>query len=196
MTPFTSTNDGSRANSSDRLDKIGGLASTACAIHCLIAPVLFLTLPAFAEIWAHPASHALMAIWVVPMALTVVIHGYRKHRQKWVSAAALVGIACILTGSALPYLPADSNTLTVNSLNVDSLDVDSLDAVAMTTEESCDCCPSLVTDQSGDMSLHWPPAGIATVMGSGFMIVSHWGNRRCSRRCCESESGICQNRVS
>ena len=115
MTPSASTNDSSRPNNSDRLDRIGGLASTACAIHCLIAPVLFLTLPAFAEIWAHPASHALMAIWVVPMALTVVIHGYRKHRQKWVSAAALVGIACILTGSALPYLPADSNTLTVDS---------------------------------------------------------------------------------
>ncbi|MGB1660950.1 MAG: MerC domain-containing protein, partial [Planctomycetota bacterium] len=120
MTPSTSTNDGSQSNDSDRLDKIGGLASTACAIHCLIAPVLFLTLPAFAEIWAHPASHALMAIWVVPMALTVVIHGYRKHRQKWVSAAALVGIACILTGSALPYLPAGSDTLTVDSLDADS----------------------------------------------------------------------------
>ncbi|MGB1771672.1 MAG: MerC domain-containing protein [Planctomycetota bacterium] len=196
MTPSTSTNDGSQSNDSDRLDKIGGLASTACAIHCLIAPVLFLTLPAFAEIWAHPASHALMAIWVVPMALTVVIHGYRKHRQKWVSAAALVGIACILTGSALPYLPAGSDTLTVDSLDADSLDANSLDAVAMTTEESCDCCPSLVTDQSGDMSLHWPPAGIATVMGSGFLIVAHWGNRRCGRRCCESETGTCQNRVS
>ena len=193
MTPSASTNDSSRPNNSDRLDRIGGLASTACAIHCLIAPVLFLTLPAFAEIWAHPASHALMAIWVVPMALTVVIHGYRKHRQKWVSAAALVGIACILTGSALPYLPADSNTLTVDSLDVNSLDVDS---VAMTTDGSCDCCPSLVTDQSGDMSLHWPPAGIATVMGSGFLIVAHWGNRRCGRRCCESETGTCQNGAS
>jgi len=188
MTPSASTNDSSRPNNSDRLDRIGGLASTACAIHCLIAPVLFLTLPAFAEIWAHPASHALMAIWVVPMALTVVIHGYRKHRQKWVSAAALVGIACILTGSALPYLPADSNTLTVDSLDVDS--------VAMTTDGSCDCCPSLVTDQAGDMSLHWPPAGIATVMGSGFLIVAHWGNRRCGRRCCESATGTCQNGAS
>ena len=193
MTPSASTNDSSRPNNSDRLDRIGGLASTACAIHCLIAPVLFLTLPAFAEIWAHPASHALMAIWVVPMALTVVIHGYRKHRQKWVSAAALVGIACILTGSALPYLPADSDTPTVDSLDVNSLDVDS---VAMATDGSCDCCPSLVTDQSGDMSLYWPPAGIATVMGSGFLIVAHWGNRRCGRRCCESETGTCQNGAS
>lgn len=193
MTPSTSTNDVSRSNNSDRLDRIGGLASTACAIHCLIAPVLFLTLPAFAEIWAHPASHALMAIWVVPMALTVVIHGYRKHRQKWVSAAALVGIACILTGSALPYLPADSDTPTVDSLDVNSPVVDS---VAMATDESCECCPSLVTDQSGDMSLYWPPAGIATIMGSGFLIAAHWGNRHCGRRCCENETGTCQNRAS
>ena len=193
MTPSTSATDGSRSNDSDRLDQIGGLASTACAIHCLIAPVLFLTLPAFAEIWAHPASHALMAIWVVPMALTVVIHGYRKHRQKWVSVAALIGIACILAGSALPYLPADSNKLAADSLDVDSLDVDSLDVVSVEAEEPCDCCPSLVTDNSGEMSLHWPPAGIATVMGSGFLIVAHWGNRRCSKRCCKNETGTCQN---
>ena len=183
--PNTS-NKNSRAGD-DQLDKIGGLASTACAIHCLISPILFLSLPAFAEIWAHPASHALMALFVVPMALTVVIHGYRKHRQKWVSATALVGIACILAGSALPYLPADSDTLTV-----DSLDVDSLTAVAMAAEQPCDCCPSMVTDNSGEMSLHWPAAGIATIMGSGFLILAHWGNRRCSQRCCENPGGTCQ----
>ena len=188
INPTESTNS---TDTEERWDKIGGWASSACAVHCLISPVLFLTLPAFAEIWAHPASHALMAIWVVPMALTVVIHGYRKHRQKWVSVAALIGIACILAGSALPYLPADSNKLAA-----DSLDVDSLDVVSVEAEEPCDCCPSLVTDNSGEMSLHWPPAGIATVMGSGFLIVAHWGNRRCGRRCCENETGACKNRVS
>ena len=190
INPTESTNS---TDAEERWDKIGGWASSACAVHCLISPVLFLTLPAFAEIWAHPASHALMAIWVVPMALTVVIHGYRKHRQKWVSVAALIGIACILAGSALPYLPADSNKLAADSLDVDSLDVDSLDVVSVEAEEPCDCCPSLVTDNSGEMSLHWPPAGIATVMGSGFLIAAHWGNRRCSKRCCKNETGTCQN---
>ena len=175
MTPSTS-------EKSDRLDKIGGMASTACAIHCLISPILFLSLPAFAEIWAHPASHALMAIWVVPMALTVVIYGYRKHGQKWVSAAALCGIALILMGSALPYMPKAN----------DSSIADPLDAVAV-AEEPCDCCPSIVTDTDGEMKLHWPPAGIATVMGSGFLILAHWGNRRCSKRCCENQNGTCQN---
>ena len=182
MTETMTPTDNNNTVSTDRLDKIGGIASTACAIHCLISPLLFLSLPAFAEIWAHPASHAIMALGVVPMALTVVVYGYRKHRQKWVSIAALFGIAFILTGSALPYIPASTG----------SISADPLDAVAV-ADEPCDCCPSLVTTEEGTTELHWPPAGIATVMGSGFLILAHWGNRRCSKRCCENETGTCQN---
>jgi hypothetical protein len=171
-------------NSSDteeRWDKIGGWASSACAVHCLISPLLFLSIPAFAEIWAHPASHALMAIGVVPLALTVVIFGYQKHRRKWVLFSALVGILFILFGSALPYIPetAEAN------------DSDPLDAVA--ANEPCECCPSILTDTDGATKLHWPPAGVATVAGSGFLIAAHWGNRRCSKRCCRNKTGTCQN---
>ena len=95
--------------------------------------------------------------------------------------SALVGILLILFGNALPYIPetAEANFS------------DPLDVVAI--HEPCDCCPSIVTDTDGAMKLHWPPAGVATVMGSGFLIVAHWGNRRCGHRCCENETGTCQN---
>ncbi|MDG2084997.1 MAG: MerC domain-containing protein [Planctomycetota bacterium] len=181
MNNINSTESTNSTDTEERWDKIGGWASSACAVHCLISPLLFLSIPAFAEIWAHPASHALMAIGVVPLALTVVIFGYQKHRSKWVLYSALVGILFILFGSALPYIPetAEANFS------------DPLDAVA--ANEPCDCCPSIVTDTDGAMKLHWPPAGVATVAGSGFLIAAHWGNRRCSKRCCKNETGTCQN---
>jgi len=181
--PSNDTAEDSPGNT-ERLDKIGGFVSTACAIHCLISPLLFLSLPAFAKIWAHPATHAIMAVGVVPMALTVVIYGYRKHLQKWVSAAALCGIALILVGSALPYVPSSPESVSEDPL-----------AVAAKAEESCDCCPSIITEKDGETKLLWPPAGIATVAGSGFLILAHWGNRRCSRRCCENATGTCQKRA-
>ena len=51
-----------------RWDRLGIAASTACTIHCLVAPLLFLFLPRLADVWAHPASHALVALFVLPMA--------------------------------------------------------------------------------------------------------------------------------
>lgn len=181
MNPAEPPSVADTSNPEERWDKIGGWASSACAIHCLISPLFFLAIPAFAEIWAHPASHALMALGVVPLAMTVVIFGYQKHRQKWVLYSALVGILLILFGSALPYLPetAEANFL------------DPLDAVA--TDDPCECCPSIVTDEEGSSRLYWPPAGIASVAGSGFLIVAHWGNRRCNNRCCKNKTGTCQS---
>lgn len=147
-------------------DRLGCIASCACTVHCLAAPFLFLVLPAFAELWAHPASHALMALLVVPLALTVVIYGYRRHRVHWVLGAVVLGIAFILAGSALPYLSASEL------------------APAEEAVTACDhCCPSVVEDETGESQLHIPPAAIATVIGSLFLIAAHIGNWRGSRCC-------------
>ena len=47
-----------------KIDRVGVAASVLCAIHCGIAPVLLIAMPAFGRIWAHPASHALVAIFI------------------------------------------------------------------------------------------------------------------------------------
>lgn len=150
----------------DLWDRWGCWASSACALHCLASPFLFLALPAFGKVWAHPASHALMALAVVPLALTVVVHGYRRHGRRWVLGAALVGIVFILGGSALPYLPiGETASAAGNALPCDT------------------CCPSLVMDEAGSSRVHVPPAAIATIIGSLFLITAHLGNRR-GCRCC------------
>lgn len=38
------------------------------------------------------------------------------------------------------------------------------------------CCPSLVTDENGNMRLHIPPASIVTTLGGLSLIATHIGN--------------------
>ena len=155
------------ANVKGTWDHLGVGASALCAVHCLIAPVLVLALPTAGEVWAHPASHALIALAVLPLAVTILRHGYRVHRKRWIAVAAIAGMSFVFVGSALPYVNAGSSP-------------------AGGAESSCtSCCPSVVADESGDQRVHLPPASIATLFGSFFLISCHVGNfRGCRRECC------------
>ncbi|MDA7526542.1 MerC domain-containing protein [Verrucomicrobiales bacterium] len=73
-----------------------------CAIHCAATPLILLLLPVFGRFWAHPASHWLMALLVVPLAAVTVFTGYKVHRRKWVLATAVLGILLVLFGAAAP----------------------------------------------------------------------------------------------
>ena len=75
-----------------KADRIGVAASVLCAIHCGLAPVLLIAMPAFGRIWAHPASHALVAIFIVPLAAFSIRKGYRAHGKRWVMVSAMIGI--------------------------------------------------------------------------------------------------------
>ena len=114
-------------------DRLGTLASTVCAAHCLAAPLVFLLLPSVADIWAHPSSHALMALAVVPLALTSLFMGYRRHKSRLVLTSASSGILLVLAGSVLPYLPKSS-----------------ADAVVAGAASCVDCCPTVVVDAMGE----------------------------------------------
>ena len=151
-------------------DQIGCWASSACAVHCLVSPFIFLALPAFGKIWAHPASHALMALAVIPLALTVLLQGYRRHRKTWILAAASIGIALILTGSVLPYIGPEASAAAEAEMAAD--------------DGACaSCCPSVVTDDAGSMTMKLPPAAIVTMLGSVCLIAAHLGNRWSCRGC-------------
>ena len=89
-------------------DKVGVIASIACAIHCILTPFFLLALPTFGKIWAHPASHWGMALFVVPIAALMMSKGYARHRQKWILFFGGAGILFVLAGAVAPYF--DSNT--------------------------------------------------------------------------------------
>ena len=160
-----------------RWDRMGIVASVACTIHCLIAPLLFLFLPRFASVWAHPASHALVALFVLPMAAAAIRCGYRKHGRKWVVGAAVVGVGFILAGSVLPYI--DKGEASAD---------EAVEAAAETDAPACtSCCPQIVEEEeTGEQKLVLPPASIATVLGSLFLITSHIGNLFACRCCIPS----------
>ena len=86
-----------------RADSIGIWASVLCAIHCALTPVLLLILPTFGKIWAHPATHWGMALIVIPIAVSMMIKGYKKHSKKWIIAVGSVGLVLIIVGAMLPY---------------------------------------------------------------------------------------------
>jgi len=92
-----------------RGDGIGVVASVLCAIHCAVTPLLLLFAPAFAEFWAHPASHWLVALFVVPLAVLMTIRGFRVHRKRWIVASGLVGVVLVIVGAIIPYWESRAN---------------------------------------------------------------------------------------
>jgi len=83
-------------------DRLGIVASAACAVHCLAAPFLLLLLPVAGSIWAHPAVHWVLAGLVLPLAVVVVFRGYQLHGRRWALVVASLGAALIVSGLILP----------------------------------------------------------------------------------------------
>ena len=185
-------------------DRIGVVASTLCAIHCAVTQPLLLILPAFGKVWAHPATHWGMALLVVPIAIAMMISGYRQHRRKWIVAVGSLGVSLVLIGAALPYLkssepivaaavtptPAslESETSLPTSEDESTLSSAADDSITAESghEESCAadaCCPSFTTDTEGNMKLKFPASSIVTTLGGIALIVTHVGNL-CGCACC------------
>ncbi len=93
-----------------RGDRCGVILSVVCAIHCAVTPLILLAAPAFGRVWSHPASHWLVAVFVVPLAVFMVTKGYRRHRRKWIVASGVFGIALVLAGAAAPSLARGAET--------------------------------------------------------------------------------------
>lgn len=151
------------AGSPPAWDRLGVFASVACAVHCLAAPLLFLAAPALGDLWAHPLSHALIALLVLPLAASVLWRGYRTHRKNWIAVSAVIGMSAVLLGCALPFTGAEAQAS---------------DAAACAS-----CCLQVVEEQDGGFSLGLPPASIATLVGSFFLVACHLGNLTCCRFC-------------
>lgn len=160
-------------------DRLGVIASVLCAIHCAVTPFLLLILPSFGRVWAHPASHWGMALLVIPVAATMVLRGFRRHRRRWVVGCGSLGILLVIAGAVLPFLEAGKNASSGISFP--------LSGFASGEFVSCtdSCCPSTAT-VSGKRVLHIPPASIVTTLGGIALIITHLGNLCACRACRES----------
>lgn len=175
-------------------DHIGIAASVLCAIHCAAAPFLLLALPAFGKIWAHPSSHILVALLVVPLAALSIRKGYLIHQKRWVLVTAYIGIFVVMTGAVLPAFgkevknPNQPTNELASISESDSTFTFSVSDEGSLSELTCEngledntqcidnCCPSVQVSETGESFLYIPPAAIVTTLGGIFLIVAHVGN--------------------
>jgi len=157
-------------------DAAGIAASLLCAVHCLAAPIILLTLPAIAAAWSHPAVHWILAAFVVPLALVVIVRGYRRHRRRLALVAASLGVALILAGLVLPGsgLAFSEAGLAIASPITPTTVGPELNPAAHSQTCTAPCCPSVVTDtQTGAASLNLHLAGVVTIVGSFLLVLGH-----------------------
>jgi len=191
-------------------DRIGVAASVFCAIHCAATPLLLLFAPAFGQLWAHPASHWIVALLVVPLAGVMVVHGFRRHRRISILAAGIAGMALVVAGAAVPYWEmdkqeADAPLAAAVSEPVEAIMVTTAGLGSPCKSAGCDelavcqvaaaasrpavappadtCCPSLGVDESGKTRLVIPLASVVTTLGGLLLIATHVGNLCCLSTC-------------
>jgi len=84
---------------SRQLDTLGALASTACAVHCLLTPVVLAVLPLLgASFWAAPWLENSVVVFAMVLGLTSLLHGYSHHRQFRALGLLLSGMVLLATG--------------------------------------------------------------------------------------------------
>ena len=173
---------GQRVRSCSLSDRIGIFASILCAVHCLATPFILLFAPVFGGIWAHPASHWGVALFVVPLAGFTMVKGYRMHRRKWVIACGFSGILLIVSGALLPYFETLSSPVIAlpESDDVEFIYEVKDDVAIVECQDSC--CPSIIQNAEGASVLHIPIASVVTTLGGIALILTHLGNLcRCGR---------------
>lgn len=84
------------------LDSLGTLASTACAVHCLLTPLVLGMLPLLgigflAADWFENAA----VIGAIALGVISMIHGYLHHRRFRVVGLLMGGIILLLAGPSL-----------------------------------------------------------------------------------------------
>jgi len=143
-----------------KMDRIGVFASILCAIHCALTPLLLILLPTFGKAWAHPSTHWGMAIIVIPIAIFMMIKGYKKHGKKWVLVAGTIGVLLIIVGAILPYLEPSG----ASAANTAVAATSTTESGQTCSSTGCvdNCCPSIVQNEAGESSLYIPPASIVT----------------------------------
>jgi hypothetical protein len=84
-------------------DKWGMFFSSLCALHCLITPLLVLSLPFLGEAFENPWVHIGMAIFVVPVGTYAFWSGFKHHKKIGLLVMGLVGVTLVGGASIAPH---------------------------------------------------------------------------------------------
>jgi hypothetical protein len=83
-------------------DRLGMGLSLLCAVHCLVAPLIILSIPLLARYYlVHPLFHFLLALAIIPVGLLAFLSGIRHHHNWWVLVLGIPGLALV---TMVPYM--------------------------------------------------------------------------------------------
>jgi hypothetical protein len=90
-------------------DAIGIGASLACAIHCVLLPVIFTTVTLFGiEILENPYLEVLTLLVSMSVGGWAIWRGYSKHHhQKQLVIYFFIGLILMTAGNFVAYMPAE-----------------------------------------------------------------------------------------
>lgn len=86
-----------RAAPSTTVDRLGAIASTACAVHCLGSALLpgAIAVLGLGAVFGHEAEWA-FTVTAVLLATVALVLGWRRHRSRPIAAALSVGIVALM----------------------------------------------------------------------------------------------------
>nr|WP_283619696.1 MerC domain-containing protein [Alteromonas macleodii] len=78
-------------------DKLAMLLSSLCVIHCLLTPILLISIPALAgvSILNDETFHQILLFFVLPIGVFALSLGYLHHKNKWVVFAGVFGLTLL-----------------------------------------------------------------------------------------------------
>lgn len=83
-------------------DRVGISTSILCVIHCLLTPVLLVSLPFIGQTFASEWVHIFIGTIAIPVAAFALWSGYQSHHQSrvlWLgSAGSFILIAALVLG--------------------------------------------------------------------------------------------------
>ena len=168
------------------LDRAAILMAIACGIHCLVTPLLLITMPIIGvTFWANENFHLWMLALVIPTTVLATFTGCRKHKDRVVAACAALGLIILVSATASEVSALHAADSAIESNLSAGTEVCASDGAS---DSCCAVQPNSVRISSA--SLAFPsltPTALLNLAGSLFLIVGHARNfRLCrARRCCD-----------
>ena len=87
---------GSQDIQKQSFDIFGIFGSVACALHCLLLPVLSSMAPTISVYFENEWIHRGLVAGLVPLAFLAFVGGYKKHGKLWLLLLGVVGVTFLL----------------------------------------------------------------------------------------------------
>ncbi|MBK1880292.1 MerC domain-containing protein [Pelagicoccus mobilis] len=141
--------------------------SLVCGVHCLVTPILLISLPILGRtFWVDENFHLWMLALVIPTTTLAVLSGCRRHKDRWVAICSVVGI----------FLLAAALWMEVAQLGGSG-------AAAAECAEGASCCEAPADlAEAGRVAISVTANELVNVLGGLFLVLGHFRNFRLCRK--------------